>query len=126
MREIHGEKGTIAIAFVDEALACLRRRGIDERPILQAAGISPELLAWPQARVSSAHYGTLWHGIAQVIDDEFFELDSPDAPRQLHSDVPHLIMPRRWAGLAPRAFQPDSRLEAELRVDGEQALDRLA
>ncbi len=69
-------KGTIAIAFVHEALACLRERGIDEGELLARAGISAELLALPQARVSSSCYGLLWHGIAQLIDDEFFGLDS--------------------------------------------------
>lgn len=70
------EKGTIAIAFVHEALACLRERGIDERDLLARAGISPELLVMPQARVSSSAFGLLWHGIARAIDDEFFGLDS--------------------------------------------------
>jgi len=44
--------------------------------MLLQAGISPELLAAPQARVSSSHYALLWHGIAQRLDDEFFGLDS--------------------------------------------------
>ena len=44
--------------------------------LLARAGISAELLAMPQARVSSSAYGLLWHGIAQAIDDEFFGLDS--------------------------------------------------
>lgn len=70
------EKGTISIAFVHEALVCLRENGIDERAMLLRAGISPELLAAPQARVSSSHYGVLWHCIAQTLDDEFFGLDS--------------------------------------------------
>lgn len=70
------EKGTIAIAFVHEALVCPRERAIDERPLLARAGIPAELLALPQARVSSVAYGLLWHGIAQAIDDEFFGLDS--------------------------------------------------
>ena len=26
--------------------------------------------------MSSAHYGLLWHGIAQALDDEFFGMDS--------------------------------------------------
>lgn len=70
------EKGTISVAFVHEAIQCLRDRGLDERPLLAKAGISPELLASPQARVSSSHYGVLWQGIAQALDDEFFGLDS--------------------------------------------------
>ena len=126
MREIHGEKGTIAIAFVDEALACLRRRGIDERPILQAAGISPELLAWPQARVSSAHYGTLWHGIAQVIDDEFFGLDShPMRPGSFTLMCHTLIHAETLERALRRALRFFNLIlddwQAELRVDGEQA-----
>jgi len=76
MRDIYCERGTIAIAFVHGALECLRARGIEEREVLQAAGIAPEMLASSQARVSSGHYGQLWHGIAQVIGDEFFGLDS--------------------------------------------------
>lgn len=75
-RPVEAEKGTIAIAFVHEALVCLRERGLDERPLLERAGISPELLALAQARVPSSAYGLLWHGIAQQIDDEFFGLDS--------------------------------------------------
>jgi AraC-like DNA-binding protein len=70
------EKGTISIAFVQEALVCLKEQGIDERVMLMQAGISPELLTAPQARVSSSHYGVLWHSIAQSLDDEFFGLDS--------------------------------------------------
>lgn len=73
---LEAEKGTIAIAFVHEALACLRERGLDDSALLARAGISAELLAMPQARVSSSAYGLLWHGIAQAIDDEFFGLDS--------------------------------------------------
>lgn len=72
----HIEKGTISMAFVHEALVCVRERGLPEQALLARAGISPELLAAPQARVSSAHYGLLWHGIAELLDDEFFGMDS--------------------------------------------------
>jgi len=70
------EKGTISIRFVDEALVCIRQRGLDQNSLLSQAGISPELLASPQARVSSLHYGKLWQLIAQTLDDEFFGMDS--------------------------------------------------
>jgi AraC-like DNA-binding protein len=70
------EKGTIAIDFVHEALACIRSRGLDADALLMQAGISPELLASPHARVSSRLYGALWHRIAQTLDDEFFGMDS--------------------------------------------------
>lgn len=70
------EKGTISIRFVDEALACIRNQGFDQKSLLVQAGISPELLGTTQARVSSRHFGSLWHGIAQTLDDEFFGMDS--------------------------------------------------
>ena len=70
------EKGTIAIAFVREALACIHARGLDADALLHRAGIAPALLHQPHARVTSQHYGALWHGIAQAIDDEFFGMDS--------------------------------------------------
>ncbi|MDD5297727.1 MAG: AraC family transcriptional regulator [Rhodocyclaceae bacterium] len=72
----NSEKGTIAISFVQEALAGVRARGLDAGAMLAAAGISPELLTTPLARVSSDHYGALWHLIAQALDDEFFGMDS--------------------------------------------------
>lgn len=70
------EKGTISIAFVHEALECIRTRGLDHESLLTQAGISPELLNAPQARVSASHYGALWHLIARSLDDEFFGMDS--------------------------------------------------
>lgn len=70
------EKGSISICFVHEALKCIRSRGLDQNALLLRAGISPELLVSPHARVSSRHYGALWHLIAQTLDDEFFGMDS--------------------------------------------------
>lgn len=70
------ERGTISIAFVHEALECIRARGLDPEALLGQAGISPELLNAPNARVSAGHYGALWQLIARSIDDEFFGMDS--------------------------------------------------
>ena len=70
------DKGTISIHFVQEALEGVVQRGLDAEDLLNRAGISPELLNAPQARVSSAHFGALWHLIAQALDDEFFGMDS--------------------------------------------------
>lgn len=70
------EKGTISICFVHEALKCIRARNLDADKLLQAAEISSELLNAPMARVSSTHFGNLWHLIAQTLDDEFFGMDS--------------------------------------------------
>lgn len=70
------EKGTIAICFVNEALEGIRCSGMDEASILERAGIPQDLLRLPNARVSAAHYGSLWHAIAEATDDEFFGMDS--------------------------------------------------
>ncbi|MGN6233609.1 MAG: AraC family transcriptional regulator [Trinickia sp.] len=70
------EKGTIAVSLVEEAVRCVERRGVDPVPILEQAGISPQLIASPQGRVSSAQYGALWSAIVRALDDEFFGQDS--------------------------------------------------
>lgn len=70
------EKGTIAVSLVEEAVRCVERCGVDPSPMLESAGISAQLLASPQARVSSAQYGALWNAIGRGLDDEFFGQDS--------------------------------------------------
>ncbi len=70
------EKGTIAVSLVEEAVRCVTRCGVDPSPLLDQAGIAPQLLASPQARVSSAQYGALWNAIGRGLDDEFFGQDS--------------------------------------------------
>jgi AraC-like DNA-binding protein len=69
-------KGTIALSLVEETLALAQARGLDVRPLVEAAGIAPQVLATPASRVSSAQYGALWTGIARALDDEFFGQDS--------------------------------------------------
>lgn len=76
MTASHSDKGTISISFVREALECIRERGLDGDGLLLQAGISPELLNASQARVSSEHFGRLWHLVARTLDDEFFGMDS--------------------------------------------------
>ncbi len=70
------EKGTISVSLVEETLALARARGLDVRPLVEAAGISPQVLASPKSRVTSAQYGALWASIARALDDEFFGQDS--------------------------------------------------
>lgn len=70
------EKGTIAISLVQEAVDCVERCGADPLPLLEQAGIAPQWLARPHARVSSAQYGALWNAIGRTLDDEFFGQDS--------------------------------------------------
>ncbi len=126
MHTQHQEKGSVAICFVDEALACIRQRGLDQNELLTRAGISPELLRSPSARVSSRHYGELWHLIAQAIDDEFFGMDSHRMKAGsftllchaiIHSDTLERALRRaiRFFGLVL------DDLVGELRRDGESA-----
>lgn len=62
------ERRMISPGFVDDALQCLRRRGIDEKALLARAGL-PETVT---ESVSAERYGALWLAIAATIDDEFF------------------------------------------------------
>ncbi|WP_109484016.1 AraC family transcriptional regulator [Paraburkholderia sp. C35] len=70
------EKGTISVSLVDETLALARARGVDVQPIVEAAGIAPQMLASAKGRVTAAQYGALWANIARTLDDEFFGQDS--------------------------------------------------
>ena len=69
-------KGSISIAFVREAVASLRRKGVSAAPVLEAAGIPPRLLRVDEARVGPEAFGALWLAVARTLDDEFFGLDS--------------------------------------------------
>ena len=70
------DRGTISLSLVEETLALARARGLDVLPLVEAAGIAPQMLTAPKSRVSSAQYGALWAGIARALDDEFFGQDS--------------------------------------------------
>lgn len=69
-----GPQHTVSIAFVRSAV---QRLGADARQAaLQRAGIAPELLAADAARVPAAAFAALWLAVGEVLDDEFFGLDS--------------------------------------------------
>ncbi len=70
------EKGTISIQFVRAVVEAVKTRGLEADSLLRAAGISPELLDVPRARVSPAHYSALWRLVIERLDDEFFGQDS--------------------------------------------------
>lgn len=99
------EPGTISAAFVDTALRCAEHRGFGRDALLERAGIPPDVLATPLARVSAMQYGKLWRAIADALDDEFFGQDS------------HAMRRGSFALLCHAAL--DSR-------DGKQALARIA
>lgn len=69
-------RGTIAVAFVRQALDALQRRGLDPALALEKTGIPAGLLADDRARVGPEVFGSLWLAIADLLDDELFGLDS--------------------------------------------------
>ncbi len=70
------EKGSVAICFVQQAVQGVLARKLDAAPLLRGAGIAPDLLGLPHARVSAASYSALWRAVAQALDDEFFGQDA--------------------------------------------------
>lgn len=70
------EKSSVSIHFVSAALAGMQTRQMDTGPILVKAGIPAALLSRDKARVPVARYAALLREVAQVLDDEFFGLDS--------------------------------------------------
>lgn len=67
------EKHTVSVHFVKAAVAHLA--GTARERALAAAGIAPQLLESPQARVPANAYSALWLAVARELDDEFFGLD---------------------------------------------------
>lgn len=70
------DKGTTSIALVHEALYSAKQRGIDVALALGKADIDPQLLDAPKARVSAGSFAQLWIELADLLDDEFFGIDS--------------------------------------------------
>jgi AraC-like DNA-binding protein len=69
-------KGTTSIGLVREAIAVAVQRNLDISAALQHAGIANELLDAPKARVPALAFARLWASLADLMDDEFFGLDS--------------------------------------------------
>jgi len=67
------QKDTVSIHFAVAAVA--RLAAAQRRRVLHAAGIAPELLAQPKARLPAPAFSALWLAVAREIDDEFFGLD---------------------------------------------------
>jgi len=87
--------GSVAIAFVREALDGVARRGLDPLPLLHSAGIDAALLERDDARVSADAFGTLWLEIARVLDDEFFGLDTRRLKVGSFATLTHLTLHTR-------------------------------
>jgi len=86
------EKGTIAAAFVRQALDALVRRGLDPAPALSHAGIRSEILSAESARVTPESFGALWLHIALTLDDELFGLDTRPMKVGSFATVCHLML----------------------------------
>ena len=60
----------IAPIFVEEALACLRRRGIPYGDLLESVGLPSQV----DSPISAESYGALWRAVSDRMGDEFFGL----------------------------------------------------
>lgn len=68
------EKHTVSMHFVNAAVSHLAADG--RARALATAGIRPQLLDAPNARVPATAYSALWLAVARELGDEFFGLDS--------------------------------------------------
>ncbi len=66
--DLQAERLMISPGFVEDALECLRRAGLEVEPLLRASGL-PDKVSEP---VSAESYGALWLATSQAMGDEFF------------------------------------------------------
>lgn len=71
-----GAKGTVSVELVHEALQAALLRNLEIIEVLRYAGLDREVLKSPKARISAEKYSRLWISLADLMDDEFFGLDS--------------------------------------------------
>jgi AraC-like DNA-binding protein len=121
-----GEKGTISIELVHEALEASISRGVDVSPILSKSHIDPQLLESPQSRISAGAYASLWANLADSIDDEFFGMDSHPMRRgsfrlMCHASVGALTLERALHRIVRYLGAVLDDLKGEIRRDGEIA-----
>jgi AraC-like DNA-binding protein len=121
------DKGTTSISLVREAILVATQRNLDVAAALQRAGIASELLEAPRARVPALAFSRLWAVLADLMDDEFFGLDSHPMRRGsyalmcqavLHAENLEHALRRMLKFL--RAVLDD--LHGELRTEGDQAV----
>lgn len=72
----HYNKDTISIHLVHEALLVAHQKGLNTQSVLINSGIPLELLNTSKARVSVSQYAKLWVELANLMNDEFFGIDS--------------------------------------------------
>jgi len=71
-----GIRGTVSIELVNEALSAAMVRNLEVARVLDAAKLDRHLLGSVKARISAAAYSRMWVELADLMDDEFFGLDS--------------------------------------------------
>jgi AraC-like DNA-binding protein len=91
------ERRMISAPFVEEALDSARRKGLDPKPLLAAAGLAD----WSGESVSAERYGALWLAIAAAIDDEYFGLGGRPMPLGSFTLLCHAVL---HAGTLERAL----------------------
>ena len=122
------QKDTVSIHF---AVAAVARLGATQRRrVLGAAGIAPELLTQPKARLPAPAFSALWLAVAREIDDEFFGLDHRRMKVGSYALLCRAVL---GAGTLERALKQALRalalflddIHGELRIEQDQALIRI-
>lgn len=70
------EKDSVAVYFAQAMIYALRDQPRRVTQALEQAGISPDLLSTPDARVPASAFSQLWLNQIRELNDEFFLLDS--------------------------------------------------
>ena len=91
-QQFSDNKGTISIALVHEALLCAKEKSFDIYEILNKAEISLELFESTKARISVSAYAKLWTEIANLMNDEFFGMDSHPMRRGSYKLLSKMVM----------------------------------
>lgn len=122
------QKDTVSSHFA--AAAVTRLTAAQRQRVLRSAGIAPELLAQPRARLPAPAFSALWLAVAREIDDEFFGLDSRRMKVGSYALLCRAVLA---VGTLERALKLVLRgmalflddIHGELRVDAEQAQIRI-
>ncbi len=117
-------QATVSIAFVRSALQTLD--AAQRAQVLHECAVPAGLLAQDGARVEASRFAALWMAVAQVLDDEFFGLDSRRMKVGSFAMLCHALAGQRQLGRALRQALAGFRLflddmQATLRVSSGMA-----
>ncbi|HDS1681231.1 TPA: AraC family transcriptional regulator [Pseudomonas putida] len=74
------DSDSVAVYFLNAMLHALREQPEVLEGRLRGVGIDPAVLGQPQARVPAKAFARLWLELIELLDDEFFRLDSHGMP----------------------------------------------